>query len=303
MTARIQLPIPPDVARTLRRGRMLSELSTAELAEAAGVSPELVFIAEHGLPLWDVPPDAALSCLRRIWAVLELPDTDLEHLDRYWREAGALAPPDRASPGSEPATLVAGSELTTSVAASQAGRVVPTALEADPTPTASRAAPAPVGSGRRHRRGPGRLVGAALAVTSAGVIGTAVAVVAVPGIGSSAPPTAAGAAMPQLTQARSPARSSAALHPTGPDTATFRTTMSSYRLTVTAVAPCWVQVTGNQGQSLWAGILETGRSRSFSEDQPVQVQLGSSGGRVTVTSGHQRAGLRPPVAPYTYTIG
>lgn len=93
--------------------------------------------------------------------------------------------------------------------------------------------------------------------------------------------------------------------PTSTTSATIRISSSHYSVTVSATAPCWVDVTtATSGTSLFAGVLTTGEHRTFAGQPGLRVQLGSAAGRLSATSGTTSllATYAPPVAPFTATF-
>lgn len=315
----LPLQVPPAVSSALRQGRMRAGLSTAELASAAGVDGGLVFIVEHGQPLLDMTPGEAREPLERIWAVLELPVSLLEELTPSWSErTGTMPAVGTTDPPTRAVDVAATSTATTYGARRPVGPEAPTLTgwrrsDADvlPTPPGPRRQPdarnraGRVRTGRPGHRGPGRVLGTAIGVTATAVVGAAVSVIVLSGNGAGGPPPPASAATAGATASAGSAASprSGALERTGADSATYRTIRASYRLDISAVAPCWAEVTSISGQSRWAGMLSAGRTERLSEQGPVEVQLGSGGGRLVVISGGRSTTLTPPAAPYTYTVG
>lgn len=184
---------------------------------------------------------------------------------------------------------------------------------------------APAGQVRRRTRRPvpGPLRALIVLVTLAVVVGVALLAIdrarpawlssiglthaSTPATGSSSSATAAHASTGSRA-ASHPATdpATAELHPRATSAgATFTVPAASFSAKVTAPGgPCWVQVTTNTSSSpAFAGVLEAGSSRTFAHVHSLVVELGSTSGRLSVTSsGGHVAGYAPRGAPSTITV-
>ncbi|HEV2369467.1 MAG TPA: RodZ domain-containing protein [Acidimicrobiales bacterium] len=84
-------------------------------------------------------------------------------------------------------------------------------------------------------------------------------------------------------------------------TADYRVASPTYRITVAARYPCWVEVRAG-ASVLFAAVMTAGSSRSFSVSGRTNVEMGSGGGSVTVDADGQAQQVAPPSAPYTLTF-
>ncbi|MHB1853706.1 MAG: helix-turn-helix domain-containing protein [Acidimicrobiales bacterium] len=326
------LEMPASMGAALRRQRQSAGLTTAEVADAAGVSPRLLFLMENAQPLSGVGAEEVRAGLERICGVLEMDPEPLllssrQMLSTTAPGAGATSTstpqPRRADPVTaiswSLAPLGVGTDRPTSMffrpeptKIGQADEptlhtLVPLVADSDLIPTGHRGRR--LASGRRSRRrrpaGSSRALRLATAGTALAVVACAVAL-AMTGGGATLgihPSTAAAASTRTVTH-KAPVGGSVVpgLNPTSPASATLTVGAAHYTLTVTTAAPCWVEILSSGGSVLWAGTLSAGQRETYTADQPTEVQLGAGSGRLAVSWGSHRYTLTPPVAPYTYSL-
>lgn len=305
-----QLPVPPAVGVRLRQARQGAGLTTPEAAGAAGVDSQLVFLIEHGQPIWGMTPGEATDAVGRICSALDVPvGPFVDDLHAAWfgsdltGSVTAVAPDRSGSmaalrPG--PTGSMAGLEPAT--------RSIPPVSDTTLVPRDARGGPQkhsqPKQTGpHTGRKRPSRAVRMALTLTTLTAVAAGAGLVF---LGGAMTGTKSGAAMAADAHARpsaSPgALSAPALTITSPSSATYQAGTGPFLLDVSALAPCWVQIEDAAGHTLWAGTLSAGEHHFLSTRATTQVVLGSAGGRITVSSGGHHAQLTPPSAPYTYTF-
>jgi transcriptional regulator with XRE-family HTH domain len=102
------------------------------------------------------------------------------------------------------------------------------------------------------------------------------------------------------------ASTTAALKPrTNRGTAVFDVPASRFSVKLSSTGgPCWVDVTTNTSSTpVFAGVLDGGGSRTFANVHSFVVEIGSTSGRVSVTSSHGHvATYTPPGAPYKVVV-
>jgi len=86
------------------------------------------------------------------------------------------------------------------------------------------------------------------------------------------------------------------------DQASYSVTASTYRVTISANRPSWVELSPSGGSPVFAGIVEPGAVSSFIESRSVRVQVGAGGTSIAVSEGDRSLTLMAPVAPYTYLL-
>ena len=141
------------------------------------------------------------------------------------------------------------------------------------------------------------LAATALGLVQAGVIGNKGPTNAATRTGGSTPPA------PRHRAASSQTVDLLSQTSLGNGVATYRVSVPAYGLTVTSGdGRAWVSV-GVQGQPpLFAGILDPHTSQHFTMLGGVQVEIGAGGTNLTVSSNHRTQILKPPSAPFTYTL-
>ena len=88
----------------------------------------------------------------------------------------------------------------------------------------------------------------------------------------------------------------------GAGTAAYTVGAPAYGLSVTAGNRSWVSI-GQPGQHpAFAGILQPGTTERLTLTGPTQVDIGAGGSTVTITSKDRTATLKPPSAPFLYTL-
>lgn len=76
----------------------------------------------------------------------------------------------------------------------------------------------------------------------------------------------------------------------------------TYRVTISAGRPSWVEL-GVTGRSpIFAAIVEPGAVHNFTEAGPLTVQVGAGGTNIAVSASNQSQSLMAPVAPYTFLL-
>ena len=286
-----QLELPASIGAALRRQRQTAGLTTAEVADAAGINPWLLFLIENAQRLSGTSGVEVRAGIERICRVLE---TDPEPLLALAEAAVS------AGPASDPPTLIVPLPSPTNSPATSGQTDEPIRHNLVAPPAGSDISPRPAG---RHGGGV-RVLRLASAAVALAVVACAVALALAseptPGI---RPPTAAAASA--RTVARPAPRSGPAvpgLKATSPDSATLTMGAAHYSFTVTAAAPCWVEIRSAGGSVLWAGTLSGGQQEAYAADQPTEVLLGAGSARLTVSWGSHHYTLAPPAAPYTYSF-
>lgn len=323
------LELPASIGTALRRQRQSAGLSTAEVADAAGVSPWLLFLIENAQPLTGSGAGEVLAGIERVCGVLEMDPEPLlapsrQLLSETVAGAGATStddqgpadpatatgwavprvgvetgPPTAIVPGPRPTTIRHTEEptLQTFLALSASSDVIPTGRRGGRPASGRRTT-------RNHPGGSARALRLASAGAALAVATTAVALFlasgSTPGI---RPPTAAAASTRTVTHL-APAGGSAVpgLDTTSPASATLAVGAAHYAFTVTAAASCWTEIRSAGGAVLWAGTLSAGQQETYQADQPTEVLLGAHSVQLAVSWGSHRYTLAPPVAPYTYSL-
>ncbi len=127
------------------------------------------------------------------------------------------------------------------------------------------------------------------------------------GLVHAAPPAAAGSTNPGTAHASGHAAAqTAALEPTtGAAGTTFVVRAPVFTVTLTSPGgPCWMQVTtGTSTAPLYAGVIDPGASHTFSHVRSLVVEMGSTAGRLSISSaaGDVKA-YAPRGVPYKITV-
>lgn len=170
---------------------------------------------------------------------------------------------------------------------------------------------------RPRRRAPVALQALIVIVTIAVLAGVALLVIdrtrpswlRAVGLTHAAAPAAGAAAVHHASRADSPAAHTAPsgvlkAHKTSGG-ATFSVPASTFTAKLTAPSgPCWVEVSTNTSSTpAYAAVIDAGGSRTFSHVHGLVVQMGSTAGRLTITSsGGHVATYAPQGAPYRITV-
>lgn len=308
-----RLEVPTVVGTSLRRQRQAAELTTAEVAEAAGFSPWLLFLIENGQSLAGAGPEEVLEGIERVCRVLELdPDPLLSAV-------GGIRPTTTRAIEDPPTAVVAvaaPNNTTTTGSADEATlhNLFPQMAGSDVVPAhpARRRPARRVAASTGHRAAPTRRpvrsvrvlrlasLGAALAVTAVAVT---LVLVGGPAPGSRTPTAAAASTRPSGGTAGGQAVGAVpGLETSSPSSATLAVGASSYMLKVTAAGPCWVEIRTSAGRDLWAGTLSAGQEETYKATGVTLVQLGAGGSHLSISWAGHRYTLSPSVAPYTYTL-
>jgi len=76
----------------------------------------------------------------------------------------------------------------------------------------------------------------------------------------------------------------------------------TYRVTISADRPSWVELGVTGSSPIFAAIVEPRAVHNFTEVGPMNVQVGAGGTNIAVSAGNQSQSLMTPVAPYTYVL-
>lgn len=294
------LELPSSIGATLRRQRHSAGLTTAEVADAAGVSPRLLFLIENAQPVTTGSPEEVLAGLERICSVLEM--DPVTTVGRAVPVVGDVVGPATS--------MIPRADLGAAGQADQPtlrGVCLPVDTF-DVIPTATDRHRGRLAAGRRTPRRPqprsARALRLATAAAALAVAATAVAVVLAGGPTLSLHPPKAAAASTRSVTRRAPARGSVVLGltTTSPASATLAVGAAHYAFTVTAGAPCWVEIRSAGGSVLWAQTLSAGQQKTYTADQSTSVLVGAGSVKLVVSWGSHRYTLSPPMAPYTYSF-
>ncbi len=323
-----------DIGRSLSRERTRQGLSLHDVCARTGIPLDQLRAAETGV--LDRPDGlATLKTVRRYADLLGLPG------DRYalailerWPTNGNVPPPFSMGVATAPPALgplpIGGpgggpGGGPTGPATAQLG-----ALPADsgrahwvddgPAFSATGMTPAVLAPSdqvwrRRRRRPPAGLQALVVVVTLA--VLASIVLLAVDrvkpawlrAVGIAANSTAASASPPRNGASRRSGTTASAvtLRPrtTSATSTEFNVTASTFTVTLSASGgPCWVQVTSATAASpLYAGVVQPGSPRRFHAARSMVVEMGSTSGRLSISSKNGRiATYAPPEAPYQITV-
>jgi hypothetical protein len=90
---------------------------------------------------------------------------------------------------------------------------------------------------------------------------------------------------------------------TGAGSATYSIPIKAYVVTVTTTTGrSWLSIGMNGAKPVYAGILPPGQSQRELILGTAQIDIGAGGTSLTITSGSHTQVLKPPTAPFSYTI-
>ncbi len=313
-----QILLPPAVARALRSARRAAGLSLEQVATTCGVAPAVVAELEAGdsrsfddarsllTTLEQVarsvglPADVAPLATLRAWSSAY----DEEHVDRDEhrdpQRAAALTTQSLvATPVPEECPGPPGATAPTLMVLNQAGLPAATG---NPPSSAPHARYWESASGPVQAAGPARVLRGAISLTAAVLVAVSGALGAVEGglLGrSGGHRLSTSRSLP--TSALPPSRAPLLVELSATAVrANYSVTASTYRVTISANRPSWVELSPSGGSPVFAGIVEPGVIRRFTESGSVTVEVGAGGTSIAVSAGSRSQSLMAPAAPYTY---